>query len=133
MAETLAAARETYQKVLANYRKIPPADPEDRRVQKLAEFYHADTVFDLGEYARAVELYNAAAYRHQDDPAALGAYVQIANAHLKLGQTEQAKTVNERAKWLLRRMPDDAFAGGDTLSRDQWARWLDWAGESGMW
>jgi hypothetical protein len=33
-------------------------------------------------------------------------------------------------------MPPDAFddnQGVGTLTREQWQRWLEWAGESGMW
>jgi TolA-binding protein len=136
IVEVLEAAQGLYRDVLADYRATPPTEPADRRLQKLSEFYLADCAFDLGDYTTAIELYNAAAYRHQDDPAALGAYVQIVNAHLKLGQPDEAKVVNERAKWLLKRMPPDAFddnQGVGTLTREQWQRWLEWAGESGMW
>ncbi|MEM6315005.1 MAG: tetratricopeptide repeat protein, partial [Planctomycetota bacterium] len=115
------------------YRQRPPTEATDLRVYKQAQFGLADCMYDLGEYAQAIELYNAAAYRYQDDPAALGAYVQIINAHVKLGQKEQARTVNERVKWLVKRMPDDAFESGGGLSREAWQRWFDWAEQSGMW
>ena len=51
--------------------------------------------------------------------------MQIVNAYCALGKTDEAKTANERAKWLLRRMPPDAFKdGGFTMPKEYWDQWL---------
>ncbi|MEM8875440.1 MAG: tetratricopeptide repeat protein [Planctomycetota bacterium] len=129
--EVIGRASDLYRDVIRRYRQRPPTDATDQRVYKQSQFAYADCMYDLGEFKQAIELYNAAAYRYQDDPAALGAYVQIINAHVQLGQTEQARTVNERVKWLVKRMPDDAFVDGG-LSREAWMRWFDFAERSGV-
>jgi tetratricopeptide (TPR) repeat protein len=105
----------------------------DETYERLAWFYRADCLFDLGEYAAAIELYDQAAFRYQDDPSALSAYVQIVNSYVAMGQPSDARTANERAKWLLRRMPPEKFRDGSlTLDREQWQAWLEWSGESGL-
>ena len=91
-------------------------------------------MYDLGSYAEAIKQYDAAAFRYQDDPSALAAYVQIVNAYCALGKTEEAKTANERAKWLLRRMPQEAFQNGAfAMPKAYWEQWLKWTSTAGMW
>jgi tetratricopeptide (TPR) repeat protein len=93
-------------------------------------------VYDLGDFPEAIRLYGEAAFKYQDDPSALAAYVQIVNANVALGRLEEAKAANERAKWMLRRMPPEAFtASGATLGMPQayWEQWLRWSGEAGIW
>ena len=81
-----------------------------------------------------LRLYGEAAFKYQDDPSALAAYVQIVNAYCALGKIEEAKTANERAKWLLRRMPSDSFAeGGFNMPKAYWEQWLKWTSQAGMW
>ncbi|MGC4034153.1 MAG: hypothetical protein QM754_20935 [Tepidisphaeraceae bacterium] len=102
--------------------------------EKLAHFYRADCLYDLGEYEKAIPLYDNAAFRYQDDPSALAAYVQIVNAWCRLGKPEQAKAANERAKWVLRRIPPEAFTDGTfSMPKEYWEQWLKFANESGMW
>ena len=65
---------------------------------------------------------------------ALAAYVQIVNAWCRLGKIEQARAANERAKWLLRRIPPQSFTDGTfSMPKEYWEQWLKWANESGMW
>lgn len=95
---------------------------------RLAHFYRADCAYDLGEYAEAIKLYNQAAYRYHDDASSLAALVQIVNSHVALGNVEEAKSANKRAKELLKRMPEKAFTDGSfALPREYWQRWLDWS------
>ena len=130
----LAQAQRLYDATIQTYDANPPADELDRVYERLAFFYRADCAFDLGLFDEAIKLYDAAAYRYQDDPATLGAYVQIVNAYVATNRPEEAKRANERAKWLLKRIPPEAFTDGRfTLSRDRWQQWLQWSGEAGMW
>lgn len=132
--ERLLRAGELFEQVLQHYRDRPPVRDFERSHLRLAHFYRADCAFDLGDYERAVQLYDQAAFRYHDDASALSAYVQMVNAYVALGRTEEARAVNERAKWLLRRMPAGAFSDGSfAMSRESWERWLQWSGESGMW
>ena len=130
----LQHAKELYDKVVDLYRNTPPTLETEKLYYKLANFYRADCLYDLGEYDQAITLYDNAAFRFQDDPSALAAYVQIVNAWCRLGKPEQAKSANERAKWLLRRIPPDAFSNGTfSMPKEYWEEWLKWSNESGMW
>jgi hypothetical protein len=81
-----------------------------------------------------VKLYNAAAFRFQEDPSALAAYVQIVNAYCAMGNFGEARTANERAKQLLRRIPPDAFSDGSfAMPKAYWEQWLKWTNDAGMW
>lgn len=101
---------------------------------KLAHFYQADCLFDLGDFDQAIKLYDVAAFRYQEDPSALAAYVQIVNAHVAMGRPNEARAANERARVLLRRMPADVFSDSVyTIPRAYWEQWLGYSDASGMW
>ena len=130
----LAQAKTLFDQAINVYDAAKPAGDLDRVYEQSAYFYRADCAFDLGFYDEAIKLYDAAAFRYQDDPATLAAYVQIVNAYVATNRPEEAKRANERAKWLLKRIPPEAFTDGRfTLSRDRWQQWLAWSGEAGMW
>ncbi|HEU4752727.1 MAG TPA: tetratricopeptide repeat protein, partial [Armatimonadota bacterium] len=132
--DRLARARALFDRTIEIYQRNPPYTELDKLYCKLAHFYRADCVFDLGGYDESIKLYDMAAFRYQDDPSALAAYVQIVNAYCALGKTAEAKTANERAKWLLRRMPPDAFKGGGfTMPKEYWDKWLQWTASAGLW
>jgi tetratricopeptide (TPR) repeat protein len=132
--ERLTKAKALFDKTIDLYRAAPATQDLDKLYEKLSSFYRADCVYDLGDYEAAIKLYDAAAFRYQDDASALAAYVQIVNAYCALGKFQQAKAANERAKWLLQRMPSDAFDRGQfTLSKEYWQQWLMWTSLSGLW
>jgi TolA-binding protein len=133
--ERLEKARDLFKQVIEHYKAAGPRGETDRLYQKLAHFYQADCVYDLGEYVDAIKCYDDAAFRYQDDPSALAAYVQIVNANVALGRLEEAKAANERAKWMLRRMPADVFTqkGGAGMGKEAWEKWLEWSTQAGLW
>lgn len=132
--ERLAKARRLYDGVIEHYRDHAPAADIDRLYLKLAHFYRADCVFDNGSYEEAIKLYDAAALRYQDDPSALAAYVQIVNAYVALNRPNDARTANERARWLLQRMPPEAFKDlSQTMPSVSWERWMNWSKSAGLW
>lgn len=141
LAEAAAAKRDRlvkskalFDRVIETYRQTPASTDLDTLYLKLSHFYRADCMFDLGEYEEAIKLYDGATLRYQDDPAALAAYVQIVNAYCAMGRIEEARTANERAKWLLRRMPADAFANGSfSMPKEYWEQWLKWTSDAGIW
>jgi len=131
--DRLGKARELFDHAIEHYRATPPGRDTDKLYHKLAHFYRADCMYDLGQYEDALKLYEAAAFRYQDDPSALAAYVQIVNANCALGRVEEAKTANERAKWLLRKMPEHAFRDGSfSMPKAYWEQWLKWTGNTGL-
>ncbi len=132
--ERLRKAKGLFDQVVEMAKTNPPASPLDQTYLKLSHFYRADCLFDLGEYEAAIKLYDTAAFRYQADPSALTAYIQIVNAYIALGKPQEARTANERAKWMHRRIPREAF-GDQTynISWDEWQRWLSFAGDAGLW
>ncbi len=132
--DRLTKAKGFYDQVVDIFHNKPPQDDIDKLYLKLAYFYRADCLYDMGQYLDSIKLYDTAAFRYQDDPAALAAYVQIVNAYCAVGKIDEAKTANERAKWILRRMPPDAFKDGAfPMPKEYWAAWLQWTSNAGMW
>lgn len=132
--DRLVRARGLYDRVIDLFRTAAPQTDIDRLYFKLAHFYRADCMYDLGQYNEAIQLYDTAAFRFQEDPSALAAYVQIVNSYCAIGKIQEAKTANERAKWLLRRMPQDAFQNGSfAMPKEYWEQWLKWTSDAGMW
>jgi tetratricopeptide (TPR) repeat protein len=132
--DRLTRAKSLFDRSIEIYLRTPPIGDVDKLYCKLAHFYRADCVFDLGQYEDSIKLYDHAAFRYQEDPTALAAYVQIVNAYCALNKVAEAKTANERAKWLLRKMPPEAFSnGGFTMPKEYWDKWLQWTGAAGLW
>lgn len=132
--QRLSKAKVLYDQVIELYKAQPPSGELGKLYLRLSHFYRADCLYDLGEYADAIKLYDLAAFRYQDDPSALAAYVQIVNANCALNRMEEARTANERAKWLLRRMPPEAFEDGSfAMPKQYWEQWLRWTSNAGMW
>ena len=130
----LQSAHQLFEQTISLYRTGTPSTPLDETYERLAYFYRADCLFDLGRFDESIKLYDTAASRYRDDPAILAAYVQIGNAYIALGRPEEARVANERAMWLLKRVPPEAFTEGRfSLPRDYWEQWLQWAGETGVW
>jgi tetratricopeptide (TPR) repeat protein len=131
--DRLGKARSFYDKVIDLHRDQQPPREIDRLHLKLSHFYRADCVYDLGRYDEAIKLYDAAALKYQDDSSALAAYVQIVNSYCALGKLNEARTANERAKWLLRKMPEGSFRDGTfSMPKAYWEQWLKWTGNTGL-
>lgn len=96
-------------------------------------FYRADCAYDLGRYTGAdgsIALYDRAVQRYENEPAVLIALIQIVNSYCELGEYAKARTANERARWHLNRIPDEAFLDPNLpMDREHWQRWLDWTSE----
>jgi len=93
-----------------------------------AYFYRADCAFDLKRFEQAIELYDAAARRWRDHPSSLVALVQMVNAYAELGQHQNARAVNLRARDHLRRIPEEAFNDPSLpMTRKHWQDWLHWS------
>lgn len=132
--DRLRKARGLFDEVVEIFKDDLPTTEIDQLHLKLAHFYRADCLFDLLDYDNAIKFYDMAARRYQNDPSALAAYVQIVNAYVALDKPNEARAANERAKWMLRRIPPEAFGEGSfNISRQYWEQWLSFAGESGLW
>ncbi len=132
--DRLLKARGLFDQVVDLYRAAAPTQDIDKLYEKLAHFYRADCMYDLGDYQEAIKLYDEAAFTYQNDPSSVAAYVQIVNAYFALGKPEEAKAANNRAKWMLQHMPAEAFQDGTfSMPKKYWDQWLQWTNDSGMW
>ncbi|MDB5296002.1 MAG: hypothetical protein JWO31_1985, partial [Phycisphaerales bacterium] len=144
--DRLFKARRLYDRAIDRYRAAGVAEaaaangsaaavPDlDKLYLKLAYFYRADCAYDAGRFDEAVGLYDQAALKYRDDPSALTAYVQIVNAYAALGRRDEARAANERAQWLLKRMPADAFREARlTMPQKSWEDWMAWSKSAGLW
>lgn len=131
--DRLGKARGFYDQVIDLHRDAAPDREIDKLQLKLSHFYRADCVYDLGRFDEAIKLYDAAALKYQDDSSSLGAYVQIVNSYCAMGKIDEAKTANERAKWLLRKMPEGSFRDGSfSMPKAYWEQWLKWTANTGL-
>lgn len=136
--DRLLLARRTYDRVIERFQHRPEDGISglDRLYVKLSHFYRADAVFDLSRldestrpepFREALELYDRAAWVYQDDPMAMGAYVQMINCHLRLGDIAKARATLQRARWALRSIPDEQFRSYiREEDRAYWERYLAW-------
>ncbi|MDB5334048.1 MAG: hypothetical protein JWP03_5199 [Phycisphaerales bacterium] len=132
--DRLAKSKRLFDRVIDLYHEGAPSRDLDKLYLKLSHFYRADCLYDLGQYDDAIKLYDVATLKYQNDPSSVAAYVQIVNSYCALGRMNEARTANERAKWLLRQMPANAFDDGKlSMPKKYWDDWLKWTGESGMW
>ncbi len=95
-----------------------------------AFFYRADCAYDMGHWEQARSLYDLAAKRWEDHPASLVALVQIVNAYCEEGAIREARVANDRARFQLKRIPDEAFNDPSLpMNRQHWEDWLRWTSE----
>jgi tetratricopeptide (TPR) repeat protein len=121
-----------FNQVVSEYEARPKAarDALDNVFLRNAYFYRADCAFDLERYEQAIALYDMAAKRYENHPASLVALIQQVNAHCELGQYQAARVANDRARFQLRRIPDEAFNDPSLpMTRSQWEDWLKWTSE----
>ena len=104
--------------------------PVEKLILRNSYIYRGDCAYGLGQYEQAIAFFDQAARRWEDHPASLVALVQIVNAYCELGQFQQAKVANDRARWQLQRIPEDAFNDPSLpMTRQHWENWLRWTSE----
>ncbi len=98
---------------------------------RYARLYEGDCWFELRDYERAMKKYERAAWIYRDLPSSLAAYVQVINCHAFLGEPDEAQAALRRAKYLLRTIPDEAFADSAMNgSRQEWEQYFRWVDQS---
>ncbi len=115
---------------MINLLDLDPADPKplpraDEDYLRTSYMSRAQCFYDLGDFPEAVKLYNQTATRFAQNVTAIEAYVQIINAYLALKEPRQASAAAERARWILKRIPDEEFGKGPLpLSRQYYEDFL---------
>ncbi len=134
--DMLARAENYFRLAMNFYENLAPANFTD-----LDELYlrhscmsRADCLFEMGQFDKAVLVYEDVAMRYQLTPTALMAFMQVMNCHLKMDRPDEARSANRRALWQLSKMPDDVLASNSwTMNRQQWQEWFAWTDGAGMW
>jgi len=116
----LEQAATYYGEVIVGYDDAPPETSSSQQALylRLSYFYRADCVFDLGRYPHALGLYEEAALKYENDPAALAGYLRIASCHQQLGKPVDARRVIQRARVLVNKIPSERFNQFEKLLRD---------------
>ncbi len=131
-ARRLEQAQALFSQVISEIDAVDEAkqSPLESLCLRNAFFYRADCAYDLGRYEQSISLYDLAAKRWEAHPASLVALVQIVNAYCELGKTQEARVANDRARWQLKRIPDEAFDDPNLpMTREHWQQWLRWTSE----
>ncbi|HEV3338710.1 MAG TPA: tetratricopeptide repeat protein [Pirellulales bacterium] len=89
-------------------------------------FARGDILFDLGRYQDAIQAYASATNRYQQNPEVLQAYVQIAACYRRLGQTAEARSTLEQAKYALKHLAEGVtFEETSNYNRQEWGQLLE--------
>lgn len=128
-------AQDYFRRLVKEYEKNEnaPLSRLDEMYVRHAYLYQADCAFDLGDYRRALRLYEEAAGRFQRSITALAAHRQIVHCYVYLGEPAEARSALARARVLVDALPDEAFAKnvfGET--REDWRDYFAWAQETGL-
>lgn len=92
-------------------------------------FARGAILFRLGRYEEAVQAYASVTNRYQQRPEVLQAYMQIAACYRRLGQSTDARSTLEQAKYALKHLPEGvSFDGTSNYTRQEWARLFDGLG-----
>ncbi len=107
----LAAALAGYEGVKA---ALAPADASslddlEQTYLRTSYLYIGDCLFDLGRLDAAVEAYREAAWRYENEPAAVSAAMQVVHCYQRLGRPAEAAAALARLEWLLKKIPEAAF------------------------
>ncbi len=96
--------------------------------------YRGDCLYELENYAKAVDVFENTALRYEMTPTALEAFVQIINCNLQLGNENKASSANKRAVYQLSKMSDESLAENVFgRTRQEWQEWFSWTDQAGLW
>ncbi len=126
--DRLTTAGEAFQRVIdgVNAKDKRQVTPVEQLARRNSAFYLGDCAFELRDYDRAIDFYDAARQRYAEDPASLVAMMQIVNCYVAQQKWDEALTANERARQQLAAMSDDVWKSPDLpIDRTHWERWLD--------
>ena len=130
VGECLTLAIEGYsfiRQALNQRQEEQPLSSIERKTLRNCYFALGAAWFDLGDYEQANRAYTAAATRYQNEPEALEAYVQIARAHRRLNDPEEARVALQQGQEVLKRLKHRAeFLHTTNSSAQEWETMFDW-------
>ncbi|QDT98328.1 tetratricopeptide repeat protein [Gimesia aquarii] len=131
--EYLDLAIQQLKKLNRDLRKLESEDRLDslgKRLLKSTCFGTAHLLYLTEKYEEAIKSYHDAVNRYPQSTEVLIAYMKMSGCYESLGKKNEAKSMLEQAKIILKQMPDKVFESRATnLGREEWNRWLDWSRE----
>ncbi len=119
---------QTLQALLIKSQKSDSLDAVGKALLRNTGSELARCQYHRGDYQSAVDAYQACINRDPLSTDSLLALVQVANCYKHLGEPPRAATALAQARLMLKQLPDSAFASvPGAMSREDWARWLEWA------
>lgn len=105
-------------------------DALGKRLLRSTCFGTAHLLYLTEKYDEAIKAYHEAVNRYPQSTEVLIAYMKMSGCYESLGKKNEAKSMLEQAKIILKQMPDQVFESKATnLGREEWNRWLDWSRE----
>lgn len=105
-------------------------DELGKSLLKSTSFGMAHMLYLTEDYEEAIKYYHDAVNRYPQCTEVLIAYMKMSGCYESLGKKNEAKSMLEQAKIILKQMPDSVFESKATnLGREEWNRWLDWSRE----
>ena len=100
-----------------------PLTPLEQAILRNCFFARGDILFDLGRYHEAIQAFATITNRYQQRPEVLQAFAQIAACYRRLGQTDNARSTLEQAKYALKHLSDDLpFGETSCYTRPEWGQ-----------
>lgn len=125
--ERALASFQTVQTDLEPLAKIDHLPVVQQQVFENVWFEIPHTLFALGRYQDAVTAYSSAIHRFPQDVRILTAFMQMAEAYIRLDRPVDARSMIEQARVLLdqQQIPATSFASPmSALSQEEWNSWL---------
>ena len=129
--EQLVWADVLYQQVIEQLEALGDQLPAlDETYRRNSYFNGGDCMYELTRYDQALKRYQEAVFRFQTHPAALGGLMQMYNSYIAMGQPDEARKCQQRAKELSKlistEQQDDQY---QQLLPEDWDQWVDTVGQ----
>jgi len=101
----------------------PSLSAVERAYLRASYLYIGDCLFDLGNTTQAIEAYQEAAWRYENDPVAVSAALQVVHGYVRLGKRNESRAALGRLRWLLEKIPAESFDRRGGMSPKSY--WMD--------
>jgi tetratricopeptide (TPR) repeat protein len=131
--ETALLATSSLRKELSEIQEREPLTDVEEFMLHNCYLSEGDTLYDLGRYEDALNIYASAALRYNGEPISLEATVRQARCYLAMNRPDDASRVYRQAEKNLARIPDtqnEQFVRTTRHDREGWKSMLKWLTES---
>lgn len=134
LVKRLAESHRYYRESIREFESLREKGRLDKLGQSFLKngyFFSGDVLVRLERYQDAIDAYTVAANRYPKEPETLGAYVEVATCYEHLKKPDEARSMIEQAKVILRDMPPEVFnSPSSQISKVEWEKRLNWVSGS---